>query len=86
MSTYTRRKPRMVRKGRSQKQRASSAKWGKGRYPPSGGPMRTAETLPASSWWTGRTREELDALAAQERTRLSYSSFGRTLGSPVIEG
>jgi hypothetical protein len=83
MSTYTRRKPRMVLKGRSPKQRGAAARWGKGRY---GGVVRTAETLPSSSWWTGRTREELDAMAAHERTRLSYSSFGRTLGSPVIEG
>jgi hypothetical protein len=39
---------------------------------------------PATSWWIGRTREQLQEDAAAQRARMSTTRFGRTLGHGVI--
>jgi hypothetical protein len=33
---------------------------------------------PSCSWWLDLTREEFQRVAAAERTRMSWSDFGRT--------
>ena len=34
------------------------------------------ETCPKESWWVGKSREELDALAAAHQNRMRYSPHG----------
>lgn len=75
---------RTVNTRRSHKQQAAATKWGKGGIRLQ--PMRTAETLPASSWWTTpRSRDEFDAAAHDQTNRMRFSSFGRTLSSPTLD-
>jgi hypothetical protein len=35
-------------------------------------------SLPASSWWAGKSREELAASVKQEQDRMARSSFGKS--------
>jgi hypothetical protein len=35
-------------------------------------------SLPASSWWAGKSREQLAEAVKQEQDRMASSSFGRT--------
>jgi hypothetical protein len=38
---------------------------------------RVGDANPTSSWWVGLTREQLQAAAATERTRITWSRCGR---------
>jgi hypothetical protein len=43
-----------------------------------------ASSAPATSWWTGVSRDELRAKATEEQARMASSRFGRLLGSGVL--
>ncbi|HXO84674.1 MAG TPA: hypothetical protein VN803_04030 [Gemmatimonadales bacterium] len=43
-----------------------------------------ASTAPASSWWVGTSRKELQERAAREQTRMALSRFGRIVGNGML--
>lgn len=64
--------PRVV-KARTAKQRAASKKYGGFRE----APTFVEANPPTSSWWVGKSREQLQEAAAEQQKRISWSRHGR---------
>ncbi len=43
------------------------------------------ETMPTSSWWIGKSREELQTAVADEQLRIRHSKLGR-INDPTFTG
>jgi hypothetical protein len=66
--------PRVV-KGRTAKQRAAAKRYSTKSIAPTI-PI-VADLMPATSWWVGANRTQLQERAAEQRSRIQVSRFGR---------
>jgi hypothetical protein len=75
--------PRVV-KGRTVKQRAAARRYSTTAIAPT--IPSPAALMPASSWWIGVDRAQLQQRAAAERPRIQASRFGRVVDPTYTEG